>query len=196
MVYYDHAMVGATLALALGAQRRHGWPVVVLAALAGMFPDWDATPKHLSPSTYQAGHRVWGHNLFAVTLAGLALGGLGYLTHRSTRARAGSAPLPDTSGPGPWLVLGVLILWSHPLFDLLYCGLDRDADWPVALLWPVVPGRFGVPWVPWRDWGATAILLGGLFVCLIQPYRRLAACLCLVVLGVYVGIRGMVLHAA
>jgi hypothetical protein len=67
MVYYDHAMVGATLAVALGAQRRYGWPVVALAALAGMFPDWDATPKHFSPRTYQIGHRVWGHNLFAVT---------------------------------------------------------------------------------------------------------------------------------
>lgn len=87
MVYYDHALVGATLAVAAGMQRRYGWPAVMLAALAGMFPDWDATPKHFYPEAYVAGHRVWGHNLFAVTLAGAALGGLGYLIDRSPGGR-------------------------------------------------------------------------------------------------------------
>src|SRR5262249_28013257 len=55
MVYYDHAMVGATLAVAVGAQRRYGWGVVLLAALVGMFPDWDALSKHVSPQTYKVG---------------------------------------------------------------------------------------------------------------------------------------------
>src|SRR5262245_17944787 len=96
MVYFDHGMLGATLAVAVGAHRRLGWPAVVLAALAAMFPDWDAMSKHISPQTYQAGHRVWGHNLFAVTLAGIALGGLGYLIHNS---RPGSHP-PSASAPG------------------------------------------------------------------------------------------------
>jgi len=59
MVHYDHGMLGATLAVAVGAQRRLGWPAVALAALAAMFPDWDAMSKHISPRTYQAGHRVW-----------------------------------------------------------------------------------------------------------------------------------------
>jgi hypothetical protein len=183
-------MLGATLALALAAQRRHGWPVVVLAALAAMLPDWDATPKHLSPATYRVAHRVWGHNLFAVTLAGLALGGLGYLIHRSKRTPPGAG----ASGAGTWLVLGVAILWSHPLFDLLYCGLQRNADWPVALLWPLVPGRFGIAWIPWSDWGATVLLAGGLLAALVQPRRQLAACVALVLLGLYVGVRGALLH--
>src|SRR5262245_46301439 len=129
MVHYDHAMLGATLAVAAGALRRYGWQVVVLAALAGSAPDWDALPKHVSPRTYGPGHRVWGHTLFAVTLAGVALGLLGYLIHRSLPAR----PIMDPTAPPEravhWIGLCVLILWSHPLLDVLYCGLDRNADW-------------------------------------------------------------------
>jgi hypothetical protein len=196
MVHYDHAMVGATLALAVGAQRRYGWPVVALAALAGACPDWDAAFKHASPQTYQIAHRVWGHNLFAVTLAGLALGGLGYLLYRSKR----SGPATEASSPdvrvAPWLGLGVLIAWSHPLFDLLYCGIERDADWPVGLLWPVVSDRFGVPWIPWSDWGATMILLGGLLAALAFRQRQLTACVSLLLLVLYVAVRGAALRWA
>src|SRR6478735_1575307 len=148
MVYYDHALVGATLAVAAGVQRRHGWPAVALAALAAMVPDWDATTKHVRPDAYAAGHRVWGHNLFAATLAGAALGGVGYLIHRAHSPR--TAPRPAApGGVGPWLAVGVAIAWSHPLLDLLYCGWDANVDWPVQLFWPLSGRGFGVPWVPW-----------------------------------------------
>jgi hypothetical protein len=193
MVHYDHAMVGATLALAVGAQRRYGWAAVALAALAGACPDWDAVFKHVSPPTYQAAHRVWGHNVFAVTLAGLTLGGLACLIHRSRRTRE----LPPTdSGIAPWLGLGVLIALSHPLFDLLYCGIDREADWPVGLLWPVVGERFGVPWIPWSDWGATILLFAGLLASLVFRQRQLTACVSLLLLVLYVAVRGATLRWA
>jgi hypothetical protein len=195
MVHYDHGMLGATLAVAVGAPRRLGWPAVVLAALAGMFPDWDAMSKHVSPRTYQIGHRVWGHNLFAVTLAGIALGGLGYLIHNSRPRLPAQELSPAATRLGPWVVLGVLILWTHPLLDVIYCGLEREADWPVGLLWPVVSGGYGVPWMPWHDWGATAILLGGLILIAVAGrYRQVSACLSLLVLGLYVAFRGALLH--
>jgi hypothetical protein len=191
MVYYDHAMVSATLAVAVGAQRRYGWPAVVLAALAGMFPDWDASPKHLSPRAYEAGHRVWGHNLFAVTLAGAALGGLGFLIHRSRPHRPVPKPSPDPGGAGPWVALGVVVLWTHPLLDLLYCGWGRDADWPVRLLWPVIPRGYARPWIPWSDWGATLLLLVGLVGWAIaRRHRQVCAAASLLIVGLYITARG------
>src|SRR5262245_16242241 len=134
--YYDHGLVGATLAVAAGMHRRYSWATVVLAALAGMFPGWDAATERSYPHVYDRGHRYWGHNLFAVTVAGMALGGLGYLIHRSRSARIASSPTDARDGVVPWVVLGVAVMLSHPLLDLLYCGLEREAAWPVGLLWP------------------------------------------------------------
>lgn len=194
MVYYDHALVGATLAVAAGLQRRHGWAAVALAALAAMLPDWDATSKHVSPAAYAQGHRVWGHNLFAATAAGAALGGVGYLIHRSRSHRSPPPPAgPD--GPGPWVVVGVAVAWSHPLLDLLYCGQGTDVEWPVRLFWPLSQQGFGLPCVPWADWGATAVLSVGLLACVLEgAYRRGCAAASLVVLGLYVGARGAQLN--
>jgi membrane-bound metal-dependent hydrolase YbcI (DUF457 family) len=190
MMYYDHALVAAAIAVGVGAQRRFGWPVVVMAALAGMSPDWDATPKHVSQHAYLIAHRVWGHNLFAATFVGASVGAVAYLVCR---------PKPGASRRGDlavWVVLGTLIAWSHPLLDVLYCGIDRNADWPVALLWPVVSARVGVPWIPWSDWGATGILAAGMLLVLLLPrHRQLAACCTLLTLGLYVAIRGGLLHA-
>ena len=195
MVYYDHALVGATLSVAAGMQRRYGWPAVMLAALAGMFPDWDATPKHIWPQAYVLGHRVWGHNLFAVTLAGAALGGLGYLIHRSRSHRSTPTPAVDPGGAGLWVMVGVAILWTHPLLDLLYCGWEQNADWPVKLFWPAAPWGFALPWMPWADWGATVLLLTGLLVCtLVRRHRQRCAAASLAVLVLYIGVRGALLQ--
>jgi membrane-bound metal-dependent hydrolase YbcI (DUF457 family) len=195
MVYYDHAILGATLAVGVGAQRRQGWPIVILAALAGMFPDWDALSSHISPQTYRIGHRVWGHNLFAATFAGILLGWFGYWISQSGPKSPNLDPKASRGRKPPelsyWIVLCVLIMWSHPLLDFLYCGWDRNVDWPVGLLWPIVPEGYGRPWMPWNDWGATAILLGGLFaIILVRRHRQITACVFLALLASYVAIRG------
>jgi hypothetical protein len=195
MVYYDHALIGATIAVAAGVQKRYGWPPVVLAALAGMFPDWDATSKHLWPQAYARGHRVWGHNVFAVTVAGAALGALGYWIHRSRSHRRVPMAAVDPGGVGPWIVLGIAILWSHPLLDLQYCGWHRNADWPVKLFWPAASWDFDRPWMPWTDSGATALLVAGLLVCvLVRRYRQTCAAASLVVVALYIVVRGAMLQ--
>ena len=63
-------MLGGTLALAAGAHRRHGWPVVLTAAAAAALPDWDGLSLAFGPTAYTAAHRIWGHNvLWACELA-------------------------------------------------------------------------------------------------------------------------------
>ena len=198
MVYYDHAMMGATVAVAVGAQRRHGWPAVILAALAGMFPDWDAMSSHISPQTYRIGHRVWGHNLFAATLGGIMLGLFGYWISKSRPMildQEAPAAEPNcerqTSEAGYWIILCVLIMWSHPFLDFLYCGWDRSVNWPVRLLWPIVPEGFGRPWMPWNDWGASAILVAGIStIILFRRHRQLVGVVSLSLFASYVVIRG------
>lgn len=185
MIHFDHGMLGATIAVAVGAQRRLGWPIVVFAALIAMFPDWDALPKHYSREVYVRGHRVWGHNVFAVAASGTLLGSLGYWMDRSLLSRRKSASLAY------WIVLGMAIMATHPLMDFLYCGVHREADWPVGFFWPVQKERFGQPWIPWTDWGATGILAVGLVVIALTPrFRQLGACLSLATLALYVGLRG------
>ena len=198
MVYYDHAMLGATLAVAVGAERRKGWPIVFFAALAGMFPDWDALSTHISHETYRIGHRVWGHNLFAATLGGILLGFFGYWISRSRPMildeDSGTSEPDEERGTSEltfWIVLCVLIMWSHPFFDFLYCGWDRHVDWPVRLLWPIVPNGFGRPWMPWGDWGASVILLAGICaIFLFRRHRQLTGVAFLSLLATYIVIRG------
>jgi hypothetical protein len=148
--------------------------------------------------TYWLGHRVWGHNLFAATLGGILLGLFGYCISRSRPMildQDSPAPQPNgeqqTSEMAFWIVLCVLIMWTHPLFDFLYCGWDRSVDWPVRLFWPVVPEGFGRPWMPWGDWGASAILLAGICaIFLIRRHRQLVGVVTLLIFGIYVVIRG------
>jgi hypothetical protein len=194
MIHYDHGMVGATVALAVAAPRRLGWPAVLLGALIGMFPDWDATPRHFSRDVYLTGHRVWGHNLFAVTLAGAALGGLGYWIHESVPRQQAEAPVSPRTGAGPWIVLGVLICWTHPVLDILYCGPDVGRVWAVAIFWPIASGDVAVPWMPSNDRGATLILTVGLAAAILgRGHSQRWACLSLALLAIYIGARGAML---
>jgi hypothetical protein len=190
MIHYDHGMVGATVALAVGAHRRHGWPIVFLAALIGMFPDWDAVPRHVSPEIYRRGHRIWGHNIFAVTLAGAGLGWLGYWIHTSVARRRSSASFTPPGGPASWILLGLLIMWTHPLLDILYAGPESPSNWPVGLLWPITSVGFALPGMPNNDRGASILLAAGLLAGALMPRRSQRwACLGLILLPIYVGVR-------
>ena len=80
MIHYDHALLGATFAVAAGAHRRHGWPLVAAVALGSMLPDWDSLSGTYGPDAHRAVHRVCGHNLWAAVADTLA------------RAQAATAP--------------------------------------------------------------------------------------------------------
>lgn len=162
MMYYDHAMLGIAVALAAGAHRRHGWPLVGTAAVAAMLPDWDGLSELIGPMTYRQIHRVWGHNLLAAALASGFLAAVGYLCQLSIRLRPGEARVYSGHALAVWVAVGVLVALSHVLADLIYAGTRVAPDWPVALLWPFSPRRWACSLVPEDDWGATLLLVGGM----------------------------------
>jgi membrane-bound metal-dependent hydrolase YbcI (DUF457 family) len=191
MTVYEHAMFGATLALAAGAHRRHGWGLVAAAAAAAALPDWDGLTLAFGPAAYAEGHRVWGHNLLAAGLGGALAGAVGYVCHRSVRVRQAVRRLLPPSGAAPkaavqpppavagvalavWITLGAAAGLSHLPADLVVSGGSGLQDWPVPLLWPFSARGWVYPVVPWGDLGFTLIFLAEMFALYRWPGRARA----------------------
>jgi membrane-bound metal-dependent hydrolase YbcI (DUF457 family) len=98
MTTYEHAMFGVSLALAAGVRRHHGWGIVAAAGLAAALPDWDGLSILFGPTAYANGHRVWGHNVLAAAVGGVAVGIVSLLATRSPRLQAALARRAFTAG--------------------------------------------------------------------------------------------------
>ncbi len=166
MEYYDHALMGTTVALATGTYRRQSWGIVVMAAAAGALPDWDAVPYPQGTPGYSSVHRVWGHNLLVAPLLSAGVGAVGYLCWLSTRRPAEGGKSFSLHALTVWVLVGVLAALSHLLADVCYCGSNRLPEWPVLLFWPFSRWPWALPVVPcpWTDRGVTWILSGVLTV--------------------------------
>ena len=199
MTTYEHAMLGLTLAVAAGTQRRYGWALPATAAVAATVPDWDAVSLLLGPAAYATGHRTWGHNLFAAGLLGGVVGAVGYLCYLSAGVReralallrrlgeeapaAGVPPRFTGHGLALWVVVGVLAGLSHLPADILY-------PWRVPLLWPLAGGEWQLDVLKFGDLVPTILFLGGMFgMALWRRRARLIAWLTLLAVGCYVGVR-------
>jgi membrane-bound metal-dependent hydrolase YbcI (DUF457 family) len=206
MTVYEHAMLGWTLALATGAQRRHGWRIAGMAGIAAALPDIDGLSLLWGPVAFAEIHRVWGHNLLASIVLGITAGAGGYLVNLSARAqRAGAAVLARLASDvkistavrpfsghdlAVWTALGVTAALSHLLADIVYTGNAELVPWPVRLLWPWSERGWELPIVPWGDLVTTGLLVGEMFVLYRWPGRaQLIACLTLLAIGGYVGLR-------
>lgn len=202
MTPFEHAMTGASLALALGTQRRHGWGIVLTAATAAALPDLDGLGILFSPSAYETAHRVWGHNLLVAGAGGAVVGAIGYVCQRSTRVRTWVQArwrLPSTAPPPSgfipmltWLAVGALAGLSHLATDLVFSG-TTSSSWPIALFWPLASQRYAVPIVPWGDLGATLIFIATMFALYRWRGReQLIASAALVAVTAYVALRWLV----
>jgi membrane-bound metal-dependent hydrolase YbcI (DUF457 family) len=205
-------MLGGTLALAVGAHRRHGWPVVLVAGAAAALPDWDGLSLAFGPAAYSAAHRVWGHNLLAALLAGGLVGGLGYLCYHSAAVRGKAHTLleklgqaPAASQPPPrssahalavWAAVGVLAGLGHLPADVIYGNSPGSGGWPVPLLWPFSSRGWSLPLLGWGDLGPTLIFIGEMFALYRRPARaQLLAWVTLLALLGYLAIRWAILTA-
>ena len=178
MTTYEHALLGATGALAVGVHRRWGWPIVGMAAVAALLPDWDGLSILLGADVLDRVHRVIGHNLAVCVLLGAAFAAADYRwgmifraqrwAGRRMRMFAIEDGLPKRVGfkwrdLGVWVLVGVVASLSHLAVDLVYSGHAKYADWGLKLFWPFSDRAFVYPMVPWGDIGAAAILSVGMF---------------------------------
>jgi len=209
MTVFEHAMIGASLGLAAGMQKRHGWRVIGMAAMAGALPDWDGLSILFGPEAYARAHRVWGHNLLAAGAGGLMIAWLEYRFCILTRlAQSIARRLPGLVLPagaltppergksrgelGAWLALGLTAGYSHLLADYFYSGHPSLHTWGLPLLWPFSNLVWARPTVAWGDLGATLIFVAEMFALYRWPGRaRLIAWLALVAVAAYVAVHAL-----
>jgi hypothetical protein len=169
----EHTLVGIHRALAAGCQRRFGWPAVVLAGLASNVPDWDGLPMLFDMQRFEAGHRVWGHNLLAILFSSLVLGWTQARFHwiepigsrvRHRLSLPVSAPLPAFSVSWAMLIFAAvagIVQVVHLPCDMVVSGGEGLTDWLVKPFWPFSNAGYVFPLIPWGDIGPTVILMAG-----------------------------------
>ena len=178
MTSYEHALLGATGATAAGLHRPYGWPIVAMAAVTAVLPDWDGLSIVFGADMLDRVHRVIGHNLLVCVLLGATLAAADYRwamilrvkrwTGRRIRVFAVEDNLPqrlafNTRDLGIWVLVGVLASLSHLGADLVYSGHAEYSDWGLKLFWPFSDRTFVHPMVPWGDIGTAVILSVGMF---------------------------------
>jgi len=181
-------MLGITGVLATGLNRRYGWPIVGLAAVAAVSPDWDALTIVAGSAPFAASHRVWGHNVLVCVLTGLLMGVVDYrfdvvtrcgrfLTRRLHLALPGASPRVREafpfSGFVAWTSVAVLAAVSatHLAADLVFSGTETLPDWELQLWWPFSTTGYVYPIIAWGDAGVSIVFVAGMFAMWRWPAR-------------------------
>lgn len=211
MTTYEHAMLGTCGVLSIGLQRRFGWPIVAIGAVAAVLPDWDGLTLALGSTLFSHLHRAVGHNLLVCVLLGGVVAALDYrysLVCRIVRfvksrlgrrldLRAVASPIRRRFRPGElavWVAVGVAASLSHLAGDLVFSGGDRLADWGLPLFWPFSDCQWVWPMVHWGDAWPTVIFVAGMFAMIAWPRRiERSARLTLVAEVGYIALRGFAL---
>ncbi len=197
----EHTLVGIHAAIAVGAHRRFGWMVIVLAGIASNLPDWDGLPMLVDMARFESGHRVWGHNFFWIILSSLIVAWSQVRYHwiesvcmRSNRFLPNEFRFEKSTVIVPLFVL-VLVCFSaqaiHLPCDMVVSGGNGLSDWHIKPLWPVYNVGYVFPLIPWGDFGPTVILMTGAILLAKVPTRlSLVSAATLICLCAYLSIRG------
>jgi membrane-bound metal-dependent hydrolase YbcI (DUF457 family) len=201
MIYFEHGMLGLTLAVAAGTHRRYGPALPITAALAAMLPDWDALAMLDSREAYLRIHRTWGHNLLLACGGGALVGAAGYLCYLSAGVRrralavwqrlgekVAEAARPPTFDPVSllvWAFVGAVAGLSHLATDPLY-------PWGVPPLWPFDDRRWYYPIFQWSERGPLVLFLLAMFALVTwRKHAQLIACATLLLFAAYIAVRSM-----
>ena len=196
MTFFEHALVGANGAIALGLGKRYGWPLVAWAGVAAVIPDWDGLTIFFGGLSFADGHRVWGHNFLMTALIAAVVGYLFYRTKFLERTWQSSVKrwpglkmpsnqitgdCPENTGENSlvparptlflWIIVGVISSYSHLACDIIFASGENLPNWGVPLLWPFAKREFELPLIPWGDVGITIILGLSMFAMVRWPKR-------------------------
>ena len=184
MDFLTHVLL--SLALARGFFARRGWPVLAGMLVAGTLADVDLISVWFGPAAYLAGRRTFTHSLLG-TVVIIAIAA--WIAHRLDGKRRET-----------WkgiLAAASCAAVAHLLFDFCQSG-------GIALLWPFRGTRYALDWLPNVDPWILVLLLSGVvvpeFFRLVtleigakdkRPRGRNGALVALVLIGIYVGARGL-----
>jgi membrane-bound metal-dependent hydrolase YbcI (DUF457 family) len=202
MTTLEHTLVGIHVAIAFGVHQRFGWPAVALSGIVSNLPDWDGLPVLVNMATFEAGHRVWGHNVLWITISSLFVAWsqwryrwLEKLANGTRRYFPQDVAVEHCRKAVPycWLFLFCFVAQTiHLPCDMFVSGGGGLADWEIRPFWPFDNGGFVLALIPWGDIGPTIILMAGAIVLAKYSDRRsLHAGTTLATLGAYMIIRGL-----
>lgn len=182
----EHTLIGIQLAMATGRERVWGWQAVALAGLMSNAPDWDGLPMLVDMARFERGHRVWGHNVFAILFTAFVvavvvsrrdwIGTCGKWLARRCGSRGHSHPASVAATAAaagrltirdrplcflPAFVTGCVAQLIHLPCDVVVSGGHGLTDWEVRPWWPVSNVGYVYPMIPWGDVGPTLILMAG-----------------------------------
>jgi len=208
MTTIEHALLGINGTLAAGLHRRWGWPIVALAGVAAVSPDWDGVFLVSRSISLVEGHRVWGHNLLACTLIGVLLGLADYHVDLVTRCGRRlvrllrlTVPMDQLDvreqfprvGLVTWILVAVVAALSHLPADMVISGTDQLPDWKLQVLWPFSHRGWVFPLMPWGHPGITIVFVIGMFAMVRWRSRlQLVACLTLAAVVTYLAIHPLI----
>ena len=203
MTIYEHIMLGVDGALAVGLHRRWGWQIVAWSGCAAALPDWDGLTLLFGVKAYDAGHRVWGHNLLVAGLSAVILGAV--LCHWDLFTRIREALPSSWGGVGRrtlenrvrcswgsllvWALVGLAAAYSHLGMDVLFSYGRNLPVWDVPLLWPFSARGLAHPTIRWGDPVPTIIFASGMLA--MARWRRATrgiAAVTLVAVAAYVAV--------
>jgi membrane-bound metal-dependent hydrolase YbcI (DUF457 family) len=173
-------MLGVTGCAAFGLERKYGWQILAMAAVAAVSPDWDGLTLLFGPQLFDTAHRVWGHNVVVCAIVGALIAAVDYRYDVSTRfgrwfvTTLRVQPPPEFQVRSQftvrdlcvWVAVGVVAAGSHLIADMVVSGSATLTDWKVQLLWPFSQEGWVYPMIPWGDVGATIVFVIGMFAML------------------------------
>ena len=198
----EHTLIGILGAMAIGLHTRLGWVAIAFAAVVSNIPDVDGLPMLVDMERFETGHRVWGHNILAITVTTIFVALLQFhvrwierIAMRSSRFLPSDTHIQDISN-APSISLAALILIGlmfqciHLVCDITVSGGQGLSDWHVKPFWPFSEAGYVLPLIPWGDAGPTVIMmLGVIGVAKLGNAKRIAT-VTLAILFAYMISRG------